>query len=106
MPSKSRASSELICQAIREQRLLAFGYKGQPRVVQPYCYGLATTDSELLRAIQVGGASSSGGFGFGKLWTVADMTDVQVSAEKFVPDDPNYNPNDSAMKRILCRIEK
>jgi hypothetical protein len=33
------------------------------------------------------------------------MVDVRVSDETFVPNDPNYNPNDSAMTRIVCRIE-
>jgi hypothetical protein len=24
--------------------------------------------------------------------------------ETFAPDDPNYNPNDRAMKQIYCRV--
>lgn len=104
MPSKSHASADDICRAIRERRLLKFDYNGQSRVVQPYCYGVSTRDSEVLRAVQVGGTSSSGRFGFGKLWTVAQMTAVRLSDETFAPDDPNYNPDDSAMKRVICRI--
>lgn len=105
MPSTSNASAERICRAIRERRLLSFDYKGHHRVVEPYCFGLSTAGEETLRAIQVGGSSDSGKFGFGKLWTVADIETAQVSDQTFVPDDPNYNPNDSAMKRIICRIE-
>jgi hypothetical protein len=102
MPPKSSASAGPICRALRERRLLTFEYNGQQRVVAPYCYGLSTRDTEVLRAIQVGGASSSG---FGKLWTVGLMKGLRVSDETFVPDDPNYNPDDSAMKRIICHIE-
>jgi hypothetical protein len=29
---------------------------------------------------------------------------VRTLGEDFVPDDPNYEPNDSAMTRIHCRI--
>jgi hypothetical protein len=106
MPTKLTVNADRICRAIRERRLLTFDYNGQQRVVAPYCYGLSTRDAEVLRAIQVGGASSSGKFGSGKLWTVEQMKDVRLSEETFVPDDPNYNPEDSAMKRIICRIER
>jgi hypothetical protein len=54
--------------------------------------------------VQVRGDSKSGGFGFGKLWTVAEMTDMRVSSEAFVPDDPDYNPDDVDMREIHCRI--
>jgi hypothetical protein len=92
-----------ICEGIRARRLLAFDYDGHPRVVAPYCHGL-TRSGELLRAIQVGGASRSGHFGEGKLWTVSKIRGLRVLNEAFVPDDPNYNPNDSAMIRIHCCI--
>lgn len=104
MPTQLDAR-DAICRAIRELRLLTFDYNGQARVVAPYCYGLSTRDSEVLRAVQVRGASSSGGFGFGKLWTVAQMKGLRVSDETFVPDDPDYNPDDSAMKHIICRVD-
>ncbi len=93
-----------LCEAIRDRKLLEFIYHGRRRVVAPYCHGISTSGSEVLRAIQVRGSSGSGGFGFGKLWLVADMVDPRVSDEMFVPDDPNYNPNDSGMKEIHCRV--
>lgn len=59
---------------------------------------------EVLRAVQLRGSSSSRGFGFGKLWTVAEIEGAQLTSEPFVPDDPLYNPDDTAMKQIHCRI--
>jgi hypothetical protein len=94
----------LICEAIRRRRLLEFTYHGLRRIVAPYCHGVSTRGSELIRGVQVGGASRSGGFGFGKLWSVTEMTDVQVSSISFVPSDPNYNPDDIGMREIHCRI--
>jgi hypothetical protein len=97
----------LICQAIQQRQLLEFDYKGKRRVVAPYCHGFSSKDSEVLRAIQVRGESSSGpggGLGFGKLWTVAEMVGARVLDEPFTPDDPNYNPDDTAMARICCRV--
>ena len=48
--------------------------------------------------------SRSGGFGFGKLWYVETMRNVRVTTEPFAPDDPDYNPHDSAMARIHCAV--
>jgi hypothetical protein len=31
------------------------------------------------------------------------MKNVRVLSEAFTPDDPDYNPNDSALVRIHCR---
>ena len=99
-------SSALICQSVHERKRLAFTYNGRQRVVEPYCHGHTTQGKESLRAIQVAGSSASGSFRFGKLWEVAKMTDVRVTDQRFEPNDPDYNPNDSAFVRVHCRIER
>ena len=98
-----KAAGKLICEAIRQRARLQFVYNGRSRVVEPYCHGVSTKGADVLRAIQVRGASSSG-FGFGKLWYIENMEDLRMLDETFTPDDPNYNPDDSAMKQIHCRI--
>jgi hypothetical protein len=98
------SSLELICEAIRKRALLEFLYHGKPRVVAPYCCGVSRRGVDVLRGIQVRGESTSGGLGFGKLWTIAEMADLRLSDEAFTPDDPLYNPRDSAMTRIYCAI--
>ena len=96
---------DVICAAIRECVLLEFDYDGLHRVVAPYCHGL-TKNGEALRAIQVSGDSRSHGLGFGKLWTVQKMLNVRQTATSFVPDDPHYNPSDSAMTTIHCNVRR
>lgn len=96
----------IICNAIRKRLLLEFRYAGLPRVVEPYCLGVSTRGVEVLRAVQVGGSSNSGGFGYGKLWTVEGITALRVMTESFPADDPNYDPNDTGMQSIQCRIER
>ncbi len=93
-----------ICVAIRELRLLEFDYRGYHRIAAPYCHGTSALINEVVRAIQVGGASRSGHFGSGKLWIVDEMRNLRLTDEVFVPDDPHYNPNDSAIVRIHCRV--
>lgn len=105
MQRNPEGSSPIICQAIQQLRKLIFNYKGLRRVVAPYCYGLSTRDAEVLRGVQIGGGSNSHGYGFGKLWTVSEMSEVQLSDEHFEPNDPLYNPNDSAMKRVICCVD-
>ena len=105
MQRSSDDLSPIICQAIQQRRKLIFDYNGLRRIVAPYCYGISTRDAQILRAVQVGGSSSSGGYGFGKLWTVSEMSRVELSEEHFVPNDPRYNPDDSAMKRVICRVD-
>jgi hypothetical protein len=90
-----------ICDAIRQHAQLEFDYFNKRRIVEPYCHGTSTAGAEVLRAIQVGGDGS--GFGFGKLWKLSDMSNLQLG-KHFSPKDPNYNPDDSAMKVIHCRI--
>jgi hypothetical protein len=97
-------ANHAICDAIRHRHLLAFDYQERPRVVAPYCHGWSARGVELLRAIQVGGESRSGGFGFGKLWHVLQMQNIRVTTEAFEPDDPDYEPEDGAMARVHCRV--
>lgn len=93
-----------ICEAIHRRLLLEFQYHGRLRVVAPYCHGTSRSGGELLRAVQVRGSSSSGYSRNGKLWNIAEMVNTRLTNETFTPNDPQYNPNDTAMKEIHCRI--
>ncbi|HEY5759575.1 MAG TPA: hypothetical protein VIU34_27330 [Steroidobacter sp.] len=101
---RASAPGDTISEAIRRRALLQFHYDDHFRVVAPYCFGLSTRDIDSLRAVQVRGSSSSNALGFGKLWTVSKMRDLRILDETFIPNDPNYNPEDKGMKQIYCRI--
>ena len=85
-----------ICDAIARRCLIVFDYNGIHRVAQPYCHGFTRTGAETVRAVEVG----SRGGGFGKLWTVGKMQNLGLSDDRFTSDDPDYNPDDSAMAEI------
>lgn len=95
-----------ICEAIDSQRVLEFDYHGRHRVVQPYLHGTTKPGQRALRAIQVGGQSRSKSFGSGKLWDLALIQNLRLTTTSFVPDDPDYNPNDSAFAEIHCRVPR
>jgi hypothetical protein len=98
--SRPRLLELTICEAIAALRLIAFDYNGVRRLVQPYCHGFTRTGAETLRAIELGYP----GRPFGKLWTVAKIQNLRLTPDPFVPDDPDYNPHDSAMLEIHCRV--
>ena len=93
-----------VCEAIATHKLIEFDYRGLYRIVAPYCHGTSTTFAEVVRGIQVGGDSRSGGFGFGKLWLVDAMHSLRITNADFDPIDPHYNPNDSALRAIHCQV--
>ena len=95
----------VICETIRSNHRLSFVYEGLARVVEPYCHGISTTGFEALRAIQIAGASRSGRLLSGKLWRVGKMQEIRSTGEEFVPSDPHYNPDDTAMRLIHCRVK-
>jgi len=97
-------SSAQICRAIESRTLLEFDYDGHHRIVAPYCHGVLKNQVEALRAIQIGGASRSAGFGFGKLWHVEKMRNLRNTDERCIPTDPQYNPDDRVMVDIHCRV--
>jgi hypothetical protein len=103
--ARSRFASP-ICEAIDKFLRLEFSHRGHWRVVEPYCHGVSTQGNEVLRAIQVRGTSNKGGLGIGKLWAIDEIHELRLLDEAFVPNDPNYNPNDSAMRQIHCRIDR
>jgi hypothetical protein len=104
--SKVLTFESLLCRAIRTRSVLEFEYDGLHRVVHPYCHGETPRGQETLRAVQIAGESRSGAIGYGKLWTVARIGRLHVTGETFVPDDPDYHPDDTALAHIHCRIEK
>jgi hypothetical protein len=96
-----------LCAAIAASVLIEFDYKGEHRVVAPYCHGTSTRGVEVLRGVQLerpNSVSKSGQYGSGKLWYVSEMQNLRVTDERFAPDDPTYSPSDTAMKKIHCRM--
>jgi hypothetical protein len=93
-----------VCAAIRTLAVLEFEYRGLHRIAAPYVHGFTTRGAEAVRAVQLRGESRSGGLGFGKLFLCAEMKRVRLGEEGFVPDDPDYNPDDGVFARIHCRV--
>ena len=93
-----------ICEAIQARRVVRFYYGGGHRVVEPHCYGMSTAGHEVLRGYQTSGYSESGESVGWKLFRVSEISGLEVTRETFAGARPGYNPNDSAMATIFCRL--
>lgn len=94
---------ELLRAAIVERRRASLSYKGTQRIIDPYLLGINKKGNEALRAFQVAGYSSSGDLPAWRLYLVRDIDYVELLEDHFQPR-PDYNPNDSAMTRVLFRV--
>lgn len=91
---------DLLIAAIEEKRRLRFVYDGKMRLVEPQCYGVATSGRPALRVHQLQGGQQRE-----PLFTVAKIEQLEVLAEVFTRPGPNYKKNDSAMKVIYAQLQ-
>lgn len=93
-----------IVTAINNHQYLQFTYEGHYRKVIPFAYGdHITTHNKVMRGLQVAGSSSSGKFDFPKLFSVSEMTGVQVVDETFeIPS--HYSKGDKAISPIEAEL--
>jgi hypothetical protein len=103
---KINKRKELICQAISEKKVIQFLYDDKRlRKVEPFCCGISTQNNYVLRCFQTGGYSSSRKFGW-KMFDLMEMSKLEILDNKFDGNRKGYNPKDSAMVKIFCRIPK
>ena len=95
----------VICDAIRARRLLRFVYDGYERVVEPHHYGVNGAGHEVLSGWLVSGWSSSDPEPGWRTYLIDQMQGTAALAESFSGTREGYNPNDSRMVRVYCRIE-
>jgi hypothetical protein len=95
--------NEVICRAIREQRLLELQYHGHTRRVAPHVYGIDGTGDEVLSCYQIWGGSESGEEAGWKSFKVHAITELKLTTRRFGAR-PEYRHGDPAMKEIFCQI--
>lgn len=95
----------VICDAIRARRLLRFVYDGYERVVEPHLYGINSAGREALSAYLVRGWSASEAAPGWRSYLLDEMRDTAALADGFSGAREGFNPEDSRMTRVYCRIE-
>lgn len=99
-----KSVNSTITQAIRERRLLSFIYDDLPRIIEPHAYGTTANSSEVLRAYQTGGQSSSGKIEGWKLITVEKIVGLRLCEETFPAPREGYKQGDKAMLIIHAEL--
>jgi hypothetical protein len=89
----------LLVDAIEQKRRLRFLYNGTTRLVEPQCYGIGRTGTELLRAHQL-----QGGQDREPLFDVSKIASLEVLDQLSELPGPNYKRGDSAIKIIFAQL--
>jgi hypothetical protein len=96
--------NSLVCQAIRERRVVRLHYDGGTRDVEPHCHGFSKDGNELLSGYQVSGFSRSGQrFGW-KTFRLEEVRAMTLSGNVFAGPRPGYDPSDIKISHIHCRL--
>ncbi len=96
--------NQIICDAIRNRRVLKFMYHGHPRVMEPHAYGLSRKHNEVIRCYQTGGTSRSGTVPPWRLIEVSEIKSLVVTEEHFVGERIGYEKGDKGMSTIFCEL--
>jgi predicted DNA-binding transcriptional regulator YafY len=95
---------QAICSAIDAHQLLAFGYEGTERIVEPHLCGNNTAGHDALLAWFVRGHSDSGARPGWRTYLLTEMRDVRALEETFPSARAGYNPTDGSMRLVYCRL--
>jgi len=91
---------DMICQAIREKRLLELHCDGLSRRVAPHIYGIDAAGEEMLSCYQVWGDGASAGWLSLRL---AEISQLTLTSKRFAPR-PEHQHNDSAIAQVFCQV--
>lgn len=94
----------IICEAIEKKRLLQFSYDDLTRIVEPHLLGRKTSGNDVLSAYLVGGYTESDNAPYWRNYVVEEMEFVIMLDETFTEARKGFNPNDSSMEVIYCRL--
>lgn len=92
--------TSVICDAIKNRRVLSFSYEFKTRRVEPHLLGHDKDGDLTLSCWQLSGGSGTGFRDF----HVAKLTALSITEDGFEGPRRGYNPNDKTMSRILCRL--
>ncbi|EHQ36308.1 WYL domain-containing protein [Methanoplanus limicola] len=93
-----------ICDAIKTKNQIKIIYDGQTRIINPHLIGIHhKSGKKTLRAYQVGGHSNSGKIPDWRMYSIDKISSVSHLDNSFEINQ-GYNPNDSHMSSIICRV--
>ncbi len=92
-------SQQAICDAIRQKLVLTFRYDGVQRTVEPHTLGYDADGDLTLSGWQTAGTKPGW-----RDFHVSKLTGLATDGSTFAGPRKGYNPNDTTLSRILCRL--
>lgn len=72
-------TKDIVCNAIKDKKVLKFTYTGLPRIVEGHACGVhKDTNNEFLRAYQIGGQSHSNEQPYWRMFILNEISDLKV----------------------------
>lgn len=93
-----------LCNAIGNQNIVEFQYRGQPRVVERHKVGKTTKGNVVLSGYQSGGRGNEINPPDWGLYKLRKIGNLNVTNGSFSGPRPQYSPNDKRMTQIYCRL--
>jgi hypothetical protein len=92
--------NDVICEAIKEKRIVNFTYEGKLRSVEPFLLGMSTKDVLTLSGWQLSGGSGVGWRDFHR----GKMSNVTLTPQHFSGVRSGYNPHGGSFHSVVCCI--
>lgn len=92
-------SRDLICNAIANRQVLCFRYSGRVREVEPHLLGYDGDGDLTLSAWQLIGTGSGW-----RDFHVSKASGLATTGKTFAGARAGYNPSDSTIDRVVCRL--
>ena len=89
-----------ICSAIEKKQIISFYYNNRQRFVEPYLLGYSQNNELTLSAWQLSGGTQESW----RQFHLSKISSLAITDRNFVPSRQGYNPNDSTMSQIVCRL--
>ena len=93
-------AASVLSQALRTRSVVTFTYKGQARTVEPHALGKTNEDKPALLAWQTEGGSNTEPPPGWRLFIVAEIVGLTVTAEKFEKPRADYSAKGRGLKSI------
>ena len=94
---------ETLCAAIRQRRVVEFGYGGRTRRVEPYAVWRDEQDEWQLDGWSLGYSQSQSEPGW-RCYTVSEVLNVTMTTDEFSVTRPDYNPIAPHYGTACCRV--
>lgn len=94
---------DLLCRAIAGKLLVQFKYDGRSRIVEPFACGINAAGNYVLRGFQIRGSDKTKPLCW-RVYELSAISQLSVTQHSFKGKREDYDPADSAMTEIFCRI--